>query len=119
MILKGTIVNVLDRNGVILVNVFHLYGGFFRLFSNFGFFVKTSVRLNFFSALVLKKSKIKGIIIHTVFFQIKSDGSYIKYIKNSVILLKRRLISVGVEVFGPCNYLLKRKRFLFSFSGLI
>ncbi|MBS4042384.1 MAG: uL14 family ribosomal protein [Chitinophagaceae bacterium] len=119
MILKNTVMFVLDKNGVILVNVFHLYGGFLMLNSKFGFFVKISVKKTVFNALVLKKSKLKGVIIQTRFYQKKNDGSFLNYRKNSLILLKRRLISQGIEIFGPCNFLLKRKRFLFSFSGLI
>jgi hypothetical protein len=34
-------------------------------------------------------------------------------------LLKRRLTPVGKEVFGPAFSAINRKRFLYSFSGLL
>ena len=119
MVNKNSLLKVLDKNGVRTVNVFHLYGGFYLKFSYFGLFLKVSTRCTNFFSLVLKKSKNRGILIHTCYFQLKNDGSNLVFRSNSLILLKRRLIPFGSEIFGPCNFFLKRKRFLFSFSGLI
>jgi hypothetical protein len=45
MILKGTYLIPIDKNGVWWVSVFHLYSGFFRKFCKVGGFVKTSVKI--------------------------------------------------------------------------
>lgn len=118
MIIKGSTLIPTDKNGVWIVKTFHLYGGFFKKFAIFGDFIKISVRNVKLNSLVLKKSKLKSIIILTKKNQQKNDGSQFKFKINSCVLLKRRLTPVGKELFGPINFSVKRKRFLYSFSGI-
>jgi ribosomal protein L14 len=68
---------------------------------------------------VLKKTKLKSIIILTKKLQKKNDFSFFLFKINTCILLKRRLTPVGKEIVGPAFSNLKRKRFLYSFSGLL
>lgn len=119
MIIKGSTLIPADKNGVWLVKTFHLYGGFLKKFSIVGDFIKISVRSTKLNSLVLKKSKLKSIIILTRKLQKKNDYSTFKFKYNSCVLLKRRLTPVGKEVYGPVTSIIKRKRFLYSFSGII
>lgn len=119
MIIKGTYLIPMDKNGVWLVKTFHLYGGFFKKFSIFGTFIKISIRKTKLQSLVLKKSKLKSIIILTRKEQKKNDNSFFKFKINSCILLKRRLTPIGKEIIGPTFSNIFRKRFLFSFSGIL
>lgn len=119
MIIKGTNLIPSDKNGVWNVRVFHLYGGFFKKFSIFGSFIKISVKKVKLNSLVLKKSKLKSIVILTRKLQKKNDFSFFKYKLNSCILLKRRLTPIGKEVIGPAFSSISRKRFLYSFSGIL
>lgn len=119
MIIKGSNLIPADKNGVWLVRTFHLYGGFFKKFAVFGNFIKISVRQVKLNSLVLKKSKLKSIIILTKKLQKKNDSSNFRFKINSCILLKRRLTPVGKEIFGPAFSSINRKRFLYSFSGLL
>ena len=119
MILKGTYLIPMDKNGVWWVSVFHLYGGFFRKFSRVGGFVKTSVKILKNNLWLLKKSKINGIIIHSRYQIKKNDHSFIYFKNNSCILLKKRLYPIGKEILGPGVFTLKRKKFLYSFAGII
>ena len=43
MIIKNSFLTPVDKNGVWLVKVFHLYGGFLKKFSSSGSFLKISV----------------------------------------------------------------------------
>lgn len=119
MIIKGTNLIPTDKNGVWTVKTFHLYGGFFKKFALYGSFIKISVRKTKLNSLVLKKSKLKSVIILTKKEQKKNDFSFFKFKFNSCVLLKRRLTPIGKEVFGPVFSGLNRKRFLYSFSGLL
>lgn len=119
MIFKGTRLIPLDKNGVWLVNTFHLYGGFLKKFSSIGNFIKISVRILKNNLWTFKKAKLKSIIIWSKYFSKKNDGTYIKYKYNNCVLLKKRLYPLGKEIYGPGNYLLYRKKFLYSFSGII
>lgn len=119
MIIKNSYLIPIDKNGVWLVKVFHLYGGFFKKFASSGSFLKISVRKIKLNSLVLKKSKYKSILILTKKLIKKSDFSYFKFKINSCVLLKRRLTPIGRELFGPSPSTIKRKKFLFSFSGIL
>lgn len=119
MIIKQSKLTPADKNGVWLVKTFHLYGGFFKKFSISGDFIKISVKQTKLNSLVFKKSKLKSIIILTKKLQKKNDFSFFKFKFNSCILLKRRLTPFGKEIIGPVVSNLKRKKFLYSFSGLI
>lgn len=119
MIIKGTNLIPLDKNGVWFVKVFHLYGGFYKKYSSSGSFVKVSVKKTKLNSLVLKKNKIKSIIILTKKLNKFNDFSFCKFSLNNCVLLKRRLTPVGKELLGPCLFNIKRKKFSYSFSGLI
>ena len=119
MIIKGSYLIPMDKNGVWLVRTFHLYGGFYKKFSLVGDFIKISVKKIKLNALVLKKSKLKSLIIQTKKLQKKNDNSFFKFKNNSCVLLKRRLTPVGREIIGPAPSYIFRKRFLFSFAGII
>lgn len=119
MIQKGSYLKVLDKNGIITVGVFHLYRGFYKKNALFGSFLKISVKQTLSSYLVLKKSKFKAILILTCFKQIKKDGTFLLFKVNSLVILKRRLTSLGKEISGPCNYNIFRKRFMFSFISVL
>lgn len=119
MIIKNSFLTPIDKNGVWLVKVFHLYGGFLKKFAISGSFLKISVRKIKLNSLVLKKSKYKTILILTKKLIKKSDFSYFKFKLNTCVLLKRRLTPIGKEIFGPSISIIKRKKFLYSFSGII
>jgi ribosomal protein L14 len=119
MIQKSTILIPSDKNGVLTVNVFHLYKGFSRRTSYFGDFVKVSIRKTKPDNTLVKKSKKKSIIVRTTKGITLGDGSSVRYNYNSVIVLKKRLTPEGKEIYGPITRKLKKKKFLSSFSGLI
>ena len=119
MILKETLLVPVDKNNIWLVKVFHLYGGFFKKFAKYGSFVKVCIKKFKVNSLVLKKSKLKSIIILTKKLQKKNDNSFFKFKFNSCVLLKRRLTPIGYEIFGPIFFSIRRKKFLYSFSGFL
>lgn len=119
MIQKETNLKPMDKCGVWLVRVFHLYGGFNKKSSTISNFIKISVKRTQANNSVLKKTKLKAIIT-TVRKEInKIDGSFIKFKSNNVVLLKKRLTPKGKILIGPASINIKRKRFLNSFIGTI
>lgn len=119
MIQKSTILIPADKCGVLTVNTFHLYKGFFRKFSVFGDYIKISIRKTKPENTLSKKSKRKAIIIRTKKNLSIGDGTFVRFDYNSVILLKKRLTPEGKEIFGPILRNFKKKKFLSSFSGVI
>lgn len=109
----------MDRCGVWWVNTFHIYKGFNKKIGKTGNFVKVSVRNTRPNNWVLKKSKLNGIIILTKKELKNLDNSYVKFKYNNCVLLKKRLAPKGKEIVGPGLKLMKRKKFLMSFSGVL
>ena len=119
MIQKGTNLIPMDKNGVWNVCTFHLYGGFFKKNSTVGGFLKISVKKIKNNKWLVKKTKSKSIIILTRFNLKKNDFSMIKFKINSCLLLKKRLSPIGQIIFGPSIILIRRKKFIYSFSGIL
>lgn len=119
MINKETFLIPADQCGVLWVKVFHLYKGFSRKTSFTGDFVKISVKITQPDNWVSKKTKLKGIIVRTKKQIFKRDGCSIMFDQNNVVLLKKRLTPKGKELVGPVSRIIRRKKFLASFSGTI
>ena len=116
MIQKNTILVPSDKCGVLTVNTFHLYKGFYRKFSSFGEYIKVSVRKTKPENFLIKKSKRKAIIIRTRKYTTISDGTLIKFNYSSVVVLKKRLTPEGKEIFGPILRNFKKKNFYLRFQ---
>lgn len=119
MIQKSTILIPADKCGVLTVNTFHLYKGFSRKFSQFGDYIKISIRKTKPENILPKKTKRKAIIVRTKKWVSLVDGTLVRFDYNSAIILKKRLTPEGKEIFGPIIRSFKKKKFLSSFSGLI
>jgi large subunit ribosomal protein L14 len=119
MIQKNTILKPIDSCGVYKVKVFHLYKGSQGRLAFSGDFVKVSAKIVKPENPIKKKSKHRSIIIKTKYKNMRSDGSFIKFKNNSLILLKKRLTPRGAALKGPISRNIKRKKFLSSFSRSI
>lgn len=119
MIQKNTLIKPADNCGVIKSKVFHVYKGAKGKLAFIGDFVKTSAKLVKPENPIKKKSKIKAIIIRTVFSISRKDGSYVSFKKNSIVLLKKRLTPRGKSIRGPIIRIIKRKKFISSFKKSI
>ena len=119
MIQKNTIIKPADNCGVLKVKVFHVYKGSKGKLAFIGDFLKTSAKLVRPENLIKKKTKLKGILIRTVFIKHRKDGSLISFFKNSIVLLKKRLTPKGKAIRGPIVRTIKRKKFISSFKKSI
>ena len=81
-----------------------------------GDFIKISVRRTLKTLKqVLKRKKIRSVIVLSRFGFIKPDGSRLRFLLNSCILLKKRLTPRGKLIVGPTIYNIRRKKILSSF----
>lgn len=72
MVQKESLVTSVDKSGVSVVNVFHVYN---RRIGTVGSFLKTSVRRVLPDAKLKLKNKIIAIFVRSKFRYIKHDGS--------------------------------------------
>ena len=119
MIQKGSILSTGDNSGVLKTRVFHVYKGAKGRIGYVGDFFKVSAREVLPENLIPKKSKHKSIVIRTKYKNIRKDGSYIFFIKNTLILLKKRLTPKSTLLRGPISKNIRRKKFISSFTKII
>jgi len=108
-----------DSCGVFKVRVFHVYKGSKGKIATVGDFLKVSVRSVRPENPIKKKSKIVAILIRTKYKNVRKDGSSIRFKRNRLVLLKRRLTTRGKSLKGPISINIRRKKFLSSFSKKI
>lgn len=119
MIQKNSIIRPADNCGVIRAKVFHVYKGSKGKLAFCGDFLKTSAKIVKPDNPIKKKTKMRAILIRTKFIENRKDGSYISFKKNALILLKKRLTPRGKAIRGPIVRIIRRKKFLSSFSKSI
>jgi large subunit ribosomal protein L14 len=119
LIQKNSIIRPVDNCGVLKANVFHLYKGSNGRLAFVGDFLKISCREVVPENTIKKKSKHRSILIRTKFSILKKDGSFVKFNRNSLILLKKRLTPRGANIRGPISRKINRKKFISSFSRSI
>ena len=119
MIQKNSIIKPVDNCGVLKANVFHLYKGSKGRLAFVGDFMKISCRDVVPENPIKKKSKHRSILIRTKFISNRRDGSYISFKRNALVLLKKRLTPRGKAIRGPIVRIIKRKKFISSFSKSI
>lgn len=119
MIQKGSVLRPTDSCGVFKVRVFHVYKGSKGRIAYIGDFVKVSVREIRPENPIKKKSKLVSILVRSSYINKRFDGSTIRFKKNRVVLLKRRLTPKGKSLKGSISRNIRRKKFLSSFSKSI
>jgi len=119
LIQKNSVIRPADNCGVIRVRVFHVYKGSKGRLAFTGDFLKTSAKIVKPENPIKKKTKMRSILIRTVFLKNRKDGSSISFYRNSAVLLKKRLTPRGKMIRGPIVRTIKRKKFISSFSKSI
>lgn len=119
MLQKLTITNTADNNGALLVKIIHLYKGGQRQHVTNGDFVRCSIIKVDIITFIKKKARSRAIVVRTIKESTRTDGSFVKFDENSLVLIKKRLTPRGKEINGPADKNIKRKKFLSSFSGYL
>lgn len=119
MLQKSSVLIPADKCGVLTTKIFHVYKGSFKKIAKVGDFTKVSVKSTKPSHWKLKKSKHKAILVRLKKESLRKDGTWVKFFINEGVVLKKRTTPLGQEVYGPCTYDIRRRRFLKSFSGII
>lgn len=119
MIQKNSLLKPVDSCGVFQVKVFHIYKGSQGRLAFSGNFVKVSAKIVKPENPIKKKSKHRSILIKTRFKNLRLDGSFVKFKRNSLILLKKRLTPKGKSLKGPISRNIRRRKFISSFSRSI
>ncbi len=112
MIQMGTILDVADNSGAKKIACIQVLGGSAGQYGDLGDVITASVKEALPDGTVKKGQVVKAVIVRTRRAHRRSDGSYIRFDKNSAVVIDNQREPVGTRVFGPVARELREKRFM-------
>jgi large subunit ribosomal protein L14 len=112
MIQSLTVLEVADNSGAKVVQCIKVLGGSRRRYAGLGDIIVVSVKEALPGSKVKKGDTARAVIVRTKREYRRPDGSYIKFDKNSAVLITPQLEPVGTRIFGPVARELRGKRFM-------
>lgn len=111
MIQTYTICDAADNSGARKLMCIRVLGGSRRRYASIGDVIVVSVKEALPNAKIKKGDVKKAVIVRTAKEVRRSDGSYIKFDDNSVVLIDQNGEPVGTRIFGPVARELRAKKF--------
>lgn len=103
---------VADNSGAKKVMCIKVLGGSRRRYARLGDIIVASVKEAAPDGVVKKGEVVKAVIVRTRKEQRRADGSYIRFDRNSVVLITAEKEPVGTRIFGPVARELRWKEFM-------
>jgi large subunit ribosomal protein L14 len=103
---------VADNSGAKLVRCIKVLGGSRRRYAGLGDVIVVSIRECLPNTKVKKGDVTRAVIVRTAQEHRRPDGSYIKFDKNSAVLITPQREPIGTRIFGPVARELRAKRFM-------
>lgn len=101
MIQERSILKVADNSGAKIVRCFRILGGTRRRYARLGDVIVASVQSAEPRKTVKKKDIVKAIVVRQRKSIRRTDGSYVRFDENAVILIDAKKEPVATRVFGP------------------
>ncbi|MEK7062307.1 MAG: 50S ribosomal protein L14 [Patescibacteria group bacterium] len=111
MIQERSILKVADNSGAKIVRCFRILGGTKRHYAEIGDVVVASVQEAEPRKAVKKKDIVRVVIVRQRKSLRRSDGSYIRFSENAVVLIDEKKEPKATRIFGPVPRELKEKGF--------
>jgi len=107
-----SVLDVADNSGARRVFCVKVLGGSRRRYASIGDIIVVSVKEALPGARVKKKQLHKAVIVRTKKEIGRTDGTYIRFDDNSVVLVDNNREPIGTRIFGPVARELRAKRFM-------
>jgi large subunit ribosomal protein L14 len=104
--------DVADNSGAKKVMCIKVLGGSRRRYARLGDIIMVSVKEAAPDGTVKKGAMAKAVVVRTRREQRRSDGSYIRFDNNAVVLISAQKEPVGTRIFGPVARELRWKEFM-------
>jgi len=112
MIQKESRCAVADNSGAKEVLCINVLGGSGRRYASIGDKVVVTVKHALPSGNVKKGTVMKAVVVRTKKEVRRSDGSYIRFDDNAVVLLNNAGEMIGTRIFGPVARELRDKKYM-------
>jgi large subunit ribosomal protein L14 len=103
---------VADNSGAKKVMCIKVLGGSRRRYARLGDVIVASVKEAAPDGTVKKGTKVKAVVVRTKKEQRRPDGSYIRFDRNSVVLVNAEGEPIGTRIFGPVARELRWKEYM-------
>ncbi len=111
MIQQETRLQVADNTGAREVMCIKVLGGTRRRYAGLGDVIICSVKSVIPGSEVKKKAVVRGVIVRTAYPTRRSDGSYVRFDSNAVVLVDKDDNPRGTRIFGAIARELREKSF--------
>ena len=111
MIQMTSVLDVADNSGAKKVFCIKVLGGTRRRYATIGDIIIVSIREAIPGAKVKKGEVARAVVVRTVKEVRRRDGSYIRFDRNAVVLIKPDENPVGTRIFGPVARELRERQF--------
>lgn len=112
MIQVESTLEVADNSGAKQVRCIKVIGGSRRRYAGLGDVIVVSVIECVPNTKVKKGDVAKAVIVRTSQEHRRVDGTYIKFDRNSAVLINNEREPIGTRIFGPVARELRAKRFM-------
>ena len=112
MIQMQTRLAVADNTGAKEVMCVKVLGGSRRRFAQLGDVIICSVKSVIPGSDVKKKSVVRGVIVRAKYPTRRSDGSYVRFDGNAVVLIDKDNNPRGTRIFGAVARELRERKFM-------
>ena len=109
MIQERSILKVADNSGARIVRCFRVLGGTRHRYAGVGDVVVASVQVAEPRKNVKKKDIVKVLVVRTKNALRRTDGSYVRFDENAVVLIDAKKEPIATRIFGPLPRELKEK----------
>jgi large subunit ribosomal protein L14 len=103
---------VADNSGAKEVLCIRVLGGSGKRYARIGDKIVVSIKSALPSGTVKKGAVVKAVVVRTKKEARRSDGSYIRFDDNAVVLLNNAGEMIGTRIFGPVARELREKQFM-------
>jgi len=112
LIQQETRAKVADNTGAKEVLCIRVLGGSGRRYASIGDIIVGTVKDALPGAPVKKGDVVRCVVVRTAKERRRTDGSYIKFDENAVVLINEQNNPRGTRIFGPVARELREKRFM-------
>ncbi len=112
MIQMQTMLDVADNSGARKLCCVKVLGGSKRKYAGIGDVIVCSVKEAMPNSKVKKGDVVRAVIVRTAKEVTRRDGSYIRFDKNSAVVVNAAGEPIGTRIFGPVARELRAKRYM-------
>ena len=112
MIQLRTVLDVADNSGAKKIQCIKVIGGTGKLYATLGDIIIVAVKETIPGSNIKKGSVVRAVVVRTRKEVRRADGTYIRFDRNSGVIVSQQNEPIGTRVFGPIARELREKEFM-------